>query len=75
MTDKPLVNIVSLGDHTIRCETEIIDVTRGPTVNHPGDMVRQTAPGMIRYYIDDVEVTENELAAFVNEYANSEERS
>lgn len=48
---------VTVGEHVFLAETEMIDVTRGPTVNDPGDYFRRLAPGMTSYYIDGEEVT------------------
>lgn len=46
-----------------RTETAPVEITRGPTVNHPGDPYRVYVPGLTAYFVDDVEVTEAEYRA------------
>ncbi len=45
-----------------------VDVTRGPTLNHPGDNVRVFAAGRPEFFIDGVEVTEAEFRRIAAEW-------
>lgn len=53
----------SMSGPVFRTETPSVDVTRGPTINHPGDPYRKYVPGLTCYFVDDVEVSEAEFIA------------
>lgn len=44
--------------HTYEVYVDRVEVTRGPTINHPGDRERKFAYGPVHYLIDGVEVDE-----------------
>ena len=37
--------------HDIRMERDMIEVTRGPTISHPGDTYRKFIPGHWTYWV------------------------